>query len=199
MNIERFMNKITRNTFTTFLVFLSACATPVNHDTASGRPEVSIPGNVTDQVSSMITDRMINDGYNMTSSSKFLLVFEKPTESIAAALMFGSQYDSTPAARVSYTITESQEATRVVASLILVTNPGSAFEKKRFMDRSVDSVKFQKMLESIRSNFTSEPIPNYSDVPVESIPNSEGKSTEQLVAEEWQRVSPTQKAKTADQ
>lgn len=127
-------------------LFLIGCATPVKFDTLSGKPEVTIQGKVADQVGAKLADRMINNGYSISSSSKYLMVFEKPFESMGAALLFGSQYDTNPVARITYTIIEAETTTRVVTSLIAVTNAGSAFERTTIMNHSQDSLKYQDML-----------------------------------------------------
>jgi hypothetical protein len=95
---------------------------------------------------------MLNRGYNVKSSTSTLLVFEKPIDNILASVLLGSRYDSTPAARVTYTIIETDTSTRVVASLAAITNPGSAFEQVTPMDNSKDSLIFQQFLNELKSS-----------------------------------------------
>lgn len=83
-------------------------------------------------------------------STKTLLVFEKPIDNVFAAALLGSRYDRTPAARVTYTIIETESSTRIVASLAAITNPGSAFERVTPMDDSKDSVRVQQFLTALK-------------------------------------------------
>jgi len=146
------MKLITTSVVLSLLVFLAGCATPVTHNTKSGRPEVTISGKVGDQIAARLTNRMLNARYNVKNASKTLLVFEKPIDNVLAAVLLGSRYDSTPAARITYTIVESDTSTRVVASLAAITNPGSAFERVTPMDNSKDSASVQQMLSELQTS-----------------------------------------------
>lgn len=129
---------------------LCGCTTPTL-PTASGRPEITFNGKVSDQISAKIADRMLNAHYSLKSSSKNLMVFEKPLDGVLAGVLFGSHYDSTPAARVTYTIVEGENSTRVVASASAITNPGSAFERATRLDSGKDAERLQKLLNDLRS------------------------------------------------
>lgn len=87
------------------LVFFG-CATPVEHATPSKRPETTIPGAKVSEVKAELVSRMVDFGYSPTKTSGLVLAFERPSDSIAAALIYGSDYDRTPNARISYTIVE---------------------------------------------------------------------------------------------
>lgn len=135
------------------LFFLVAgCATPIKHLTPSGRPEVTITGRVGEQIVARITNRMLDSGYNVKMATKTLMVFEKPIDNVLAAALLGSHYDHTPAARVTYTIIETEGYTRIVASLAAITNPGSAFERVTPMNDSKDSVRVQQFLAALKSS-----------------------------------------------
>lgn len=138
--------------FVSLLFVAAGCATPIMHLTPSGRPEVTVTGRVGEQVVARITDRMLNSGYNVKTATKTLMVFEKPIDNVLAAALLGSRYDSTPAARITYTIIETDASTRVVASLAAITNPGSAFERVTPMDNSKDSVGVQQFLTELKSS-----------------------------------------------
>ena len=120
---------------------LAACASPVTHQTASGRPEVTIATTTVDAVKGALISAMVNGGYSITRDSDYLLAFDRPVDNVLAAALLGSEYDSTPNARISYTIAELRSRIRVVADLALVTNPGSAFERHTNMNTNQDSLK----------------------------------------------------------
>jgi hypothetical protein len=127
------------------------CATPVVHNTPSGRPEITVSGKVGKRASAEITNLMVNRGYNVKVSSDTLIVFEKPIESTMAAVLLGSRYDSTPAARITYNIIETEATTRVIASFAAVTNPGSAFERITPMNNIQDTDTYQMRLNEIKA------------------------------------------------
>ncbi len=134
------------------LLGLVGCAAPVKHLTPSGKPEVTIQGTTPSKVGAYLTNEMLNLGYNITKQSDFLLSFDRPVDNAFAAAMLGSKYDSTPNARVSYTMAEVSGATRVVADLRFVTNPGSAFERFTDAYHNADSKKFQGLLDQAKAN-----------------------------------------------
>ena len=137
----------------TILCFLvAACATPVKHHTASGRPEVTIATTNVGAVKGALISEMVNRGYSITRESDFLVAFDRPIDNVWAAALLGSRYDSTPNARVSYTIARIQDAIRVVADLAIITNPGSAFERQTNMNANEDSRKIQGLLDRVKSN-----------------------------------------------
>ena len=136
-------------------LFLMACAAPVVHNTASGRPEVSINGKVAAQAKSEIMNLMINNKYNVKSANDTLLIFERKIENILAAAMLSSKYDSSPVTRVSFNIIEMEDLTRIVASFEAVTNPGSAFEKITPMDNNTDTASYQMRLNEIKQRIES--------------------------------------------
>jgi len=129
---------------------LGACATPVKHNTPSGRPEVVISKKVGKQVQAEIMNLMLNNRCNVKSSTDNLLVFERPIENVLAAALLGSKYDSTPAARITFNIIEMVDSTRVVASFAAITNPGSAFERITPMDNNADTANYQMRLNEIK-------------------------------------------------
>ncbi|MFN3827809.1 MAG: hypothetical protein ACK4NR_09325 [Micavibrio sp.] len=133
-------------------VVLAGCATPIQHNTPSGKVEVTIKGTSKSTVKDRITDSMINRGYSVTKSDDTVISFDRPVDSPMAAVFFGSRYDSTPNARVAYNIIQTKGAVRVVADCSIVTNPGSAFEKKTNMNNNAATADIQSWLNEIKIN-----------------------------------------------
>ncbi|ABD88090.1 hypothetical protein [Rhodopseudomonas palustris] len=109
-------------------LLVAGCQTAQAPTTASGKPEVTIraaPGAIKARLLSLAMDRR----FNVSKDTEYLLQVEKPTDNIAASVLLGSKYDSTPAERIVFTFAPLGENVRVVASLMYVTNPGSAFEQ----------------------------------------------------------------------
>jgi hypothetical protein len=76
----------------------------------------------------MITNAL-NKGLSITKDTEYLLQFDRPTQNMGAAILLGSKYDSVPNERYVLTFAPAGDETRVVASAMFVTNPGSGFER----------------------------------------------------------------------
>jgi hypothetical protein len=110
-------------------LFLAGCQTAQPPATASGKPEVDIRAPV-GAIKAALISRAINQRYNITKDTEYMLQMDKPTENFGAALLLGSKYDGVPAERVVFTFAPNgNESVRVVTSIMFVTNPGSSFER----------------------------------------------------------------------
>lgn len=127
-------------------LLIGGCAAQVKHNTPSGKPEVTIGGKVGASARAIISGAMLDGGYNMRAGTDALLIFDKKTSGIMASMLFGSGYDSVPSERITYTVLEGDRYTRIVASMAMVTNPGSAFERITPMDGNENSVFIQQLL-----------------------------------------------------
>lgn len=134
------------------VVGLGACATPIQHATPSGKVEATIDGVSKSAVKDRITDQMLNKGYTVTKSDDTIIAFDRPVDNLMAAALFGSSYDSTPNARITFNLIQQKGAVRVVADCILVTNPGSAFEQKNSVNNNAETAKVQNWLNDIKSD-----------------------------------------------
>jgi hypothetical protein len=108
-------------------LLLAACQTAQPPSTASGKPEVTIRAPVS-KIKALIISHAMNNGMSITKDTEYMLQFDKPTTNLGAAVLLGSKYDSTPNARYVITFAPLGDETRVIASAMSVTNPGSAFE-----------------------------------------------------------------------
>lgn len=131
---------------------LAACATPVHHNTPSGKIEVMFAGFAPAVVKPAIAAQMINRGYNITRDTEYLMVFDKPITNGMAAALLGSRYDGTPNARVSVTMLYADGDTRVIGDLAVITNPGSAFERRMDVNNSKDSLVIWEAISAARTS-----------------------------------------------
>lgn len=135
-----------------FCIILTACANmPQSLPTPTGRPEVVVKTTSITEVKNAITNMALNWGYYARNVSDYSAVYEKRDESIGAAMLLGSKYDSTPVWRITFNYVAVNGDVRVVANIHAVTNPGSAFE--RVMDLSTsskDANSVQRALEQMR-------------------------------------------------
>lgn len=110
-------------------IALAGCQTAAQApNTASGKPEVTIRA-TTAAIKARLLSLALDKRFNVTKDTEYLLQIEKPSENFGAALLLGSKYDGIPAERIVFTFAPVGDSTRVVASSMFVTNPGSAFER----------------------------------------------------------------------
>lgn len=139
------------------LVLMTSCAVQP-HSTVSGHPEVTVPGQVAQKLSNDIVNAMVDRGYTIKTQSANLLAFDRPAgDSFTAMLFFGSKFAAVPNARIEYTLAELSDSTRVVATLKVVTNPGSAFERFTDLSAGKDSHHVQDLLNQIAGHYQAQP------------------------------------------
>lgn len=150
-----------KKVFLLLLFAVASCATPVQHNTPSGKPEVTIESSDTGEIKSQLVNRMIDRGYTITRDTDYLIAFDRPVDAAGGGLMvgllFGSRYDGTPNARISFTLSKMGDRVRVVADMRIVTNPGSAFERTTEVNQNADSLGVFDMLRSIKRVVESQP------------------------------------------
>lgn len=110
-------------------IFFFGCAGSKALYTPSGKPEVTIQDKTKKEVTDALVGEMLSRGFTIKSVTDYTVVFTKPLDSFAAALLFGSNYDVTPEHRPSFMLVESSAGVRIVLTNQIVTNPGSAFER----------------------------------------------------------------------
>lgn len=130
---------------------LYGCATPVIHDTASGRTETIFRKDLTATHAALLNG-LVNRGYQITKDSPNLIVAERPLKG-GAAFLLGSQMNPIPVGRMSFTIIPSSAAdTRVVVDMAAVTNPGTGFEQLTPANGSADSTAIQAWLSGLAAS-----------------------------------------------
>ena len=128
---------------------VSGCALTAEHQTPSGKPETTIAADAK-QVRGRVTGRMLGQGYAVTRQSDATLTFEKPVTNSFAAKVYGSSYYSRPNWRLTYTFASEAGATRVIADVMIVTQPGTNGERVDSLNRHIDSRKVQTLLDEIK-------------------------------------------------
>lgn len=136
------------------LLALGACQTTQSStpSTASGLPEVTIAGVTPDRVKAELVNVMINRNFRVVKDTPLQLALDAPVTNILASVLLGSQYDSQPVERASFTLIQQGGATRVVADLAIITNPGSAFEMRTTINGGTESAAVQLALDDVRVN-----------------------------------------------
>ena len=139
------------------LFALGGCATLVTHATPSGRVETTIEGVGPEQIKSALVNVMLNRGYSLSHDAAFQIAFDKPVNNVFAQVLLGSQYNVIPNTRVSYTLAQVGNATRVIADLAIITNPNSPFEQRTDMNASAASNLIQDLLDSLKRRLEASP------------------------------------------
>lgn len=127
---------------------LAGCGAPSKLQTASGKPEVSIPGTTVDAVKPEIVRTMTAEGYRITRDTQYEMAFDRPAQGAAAVLM-GSRYDGVPNSRISFSFAPTGNSVLVTGDAAVITNPGSAFERRTDMNGGPDGTAVQSILDQI--------------------------------------------------
>lgn len=136
------MNKLI--SFLIAITFLTACA--VKHQTASGRPEVAISSSDVQEIKGTLINEMVNFGYTLQADNGLVMIFEKPVGGIDAIL-----YWTPPAYRAVFNFILARKPVRIVATLLYVKNPHSAYESTSDGTSTKASLELQDALDRTKS------------------------------------------------
>jgi hypothetical protein len=150
------MAYINRIAIVAFFTILVSCAIPQQQKlaTPSGNPEIIISNVTRKAVIDRLIEAKLQMGMQLKSVSDYSVVFgqKADTSNFMASLAYGSRYDPTPEARITYNVVEIANGVRVFSRLEVVTNPGSGFE--RVSDRTQSyAQKMQNELVQLRASF----------------------------------------------
>lgn len=137
------------------VVFLSGCNEKHQFDTLSGKPEAIIVGIEKNKLVNSINNEMVNQGYNIEETSDYKLVYEKNTDE-TTAIFYGSDFNSTPKYRITINMVIYEDKIRTIATIEIVTNPRSAFEKIKDITYSQSGEKYYKILQNIKAELEKE-------------------------------------------
>ena len=137
------------------LLLFAGCSATNNLtvSTPSGKPEIYIPKVAKKPVSDEFVNQMLTQGYNVKSTSDYNIVFIKPVDNFGVNLLLGSQYDATTEYRVTSNLVESSSGTRLVLTIQIITNPGSAFERVTDISKGKPGNSWQEFLTSFAGLF----------------------------------------------
>ena len=133
------------------LLPVAACATPVTHNTPSGKAEVTIVGTSQDAVSSLLSERIADDCVNLEQEDN-KVVCEMPFQNEFAKMMFSSSYSQEPVGRITYNLIKVHHGIRVVADCAIVSNPNSRFENKHDCNQNQETNTIQARLNLLRND-----------------------------------------------
>lgn len=132
-------------------LLLASCVTaPVEHHTASGKPEVTVAA-TPESIKPQLVSQMLSAGYRINRDTVYELSFDRPVDNLAVAVLMGSKYDAQPNSRISFSFAPIGGQTRIVADAAIITNPGSAFERRTPTNNGVDSQSIQQYLDRLKA------------------------------------------------
>jgi hypothetical protein len=111
------------------LVAMAGCATIQPAPTASGRPEIFVSA-APSKVRSTLVAACARAGSRIDSQTDSQVTVSRRLDNLGSQLIYGSRYDSIPNALYIYTLIPEAAGTRVFVQGEVVTNPGSAFERR---------------------------------------------------------------------
>jgi hypothetical protein len=136
------------------IISLAGCATVKPLNTTTGRPEVIIADVSKKDISDAIVNTMLSWDFQLQKRDDYILVFGKKNTNLASSLLLGSRYDAIPEWRFTYNIVDYADGVRIIANIVSVTNPGSAFERiTDFSKGSQDAQNIQKFFENLKNEF----------------------------------------------
>lgn len=145
------------------LSLLVGCAAQPSKPASSTKPEAYIPGANIEEIREIILERMMAKGWSIDTDSAHHLSFIRYTrddenlsfgDKMMLGLFFGSKYDSFPALRADYSLIRSKSGVRIYLQAHMLTNPGSAFERRNDVTKPFQA-KLQASLEEVRQTWTS--------------------------------------------
>jgi len=134
-------------------IFFVGCVITPPLQTASGRPEVTLYGITKKQFFDEAAVNAAISGGEIREINEYSMVIAKKNTSFGAAVLYGSRYNTTPEERITLTVIEVPRGIRIFATVAIVTNPGSAFEKTT---ASSNFRGIQAELEKMKANYGAE-------------------------------------------
>lgn len=115
------------------ILILAGCAS--NQPQANlAPPQITIEHTTKKQVLDYIAERTIEGdsmkGFRIFNTTDYGITLAKKIEgSLWASYFYGSRYDTNPEGRITYNTVQKNDNVLVVGTFVIVTNPGSGFER----------------------------------------------------------------------
>lgn len=111
---------------------LNGCASaPVRLATPSGLPEIAISGVTKKQIVDFVVGDKLAAGFEIRSVDDYSLVIARDIDDFSARALYGSDFDRTPEARITYNLVDNNDGVKIFVRSEMVTNPQSRFESVR--------------------------------------------------------------------
>lgn len=135
--------------FLAVLLLLTACTAPIQHNTASGRPERQFNA-PPDAVRAALVAELVNRGYSISQETQSLVVGQKLSDNVAANVLMGTGMRPQVTVRSSFTMIAVGGGTRVVGDIAIIQNEGTAFERAIPQTNAPASADMQAAMDAIQ-------------------------------------------------
>ncbi len=135
------------------ILMMTGCATPVFHNTPSGKPEVTIYRANVAKIKTTIINKMIDAGMLVSKTDDLMLTFEKPLKDKSLMMIVGERPDTGHNARITFNLIQLSGAVRVVADSAVIYQAGTAWERRADFNNHQDSVQVQEWLNGLKKKF----------------------------------------------
>ncbi len=132
---------------------LCGCQAVPPIQTPSGRPECFIDGIEPAPVQAYCVERMIANGAVLQQQTPSQLVFWVENDNMMANTLLGSQYDPTTTHEYRFIFSPVRGGTQVYGQIALLTNEGSAFERRTDLTSGQAGYDMWQALVRIREHF----------------------------------------------
>lgn len=114
------------------LIVNTACIPQNNRPTTSiNQPSIVIHDVSKEQIANLLIEGKLQQGWKLDSSNDYGVVFIREIDNFAARVTYGSKFNRTPAARITYNMINVSGGVKVIVKSEMVTNPNSPYEKSR--------------------------------------------------------------------
>lgn len=135
------------------VLFLVGCSNKkYQFNTLSGKPEAIIAGVEKSKVINRLNNEMLKQDYIIEKTSEYKIVYEKDVKDLLTSAVYGSDFNSTPRYRIIMNIIEYKSKIRIISTLQIVTNPGSAYKSIEDITHSKSGEKYYKILQEIKKD-----------------------------------------------
>lgn len=135
------------------VLFGSSCAgglPPIQ--TATGKPEVTLPNVTKKQAVDYLTVIMLNREYQVRQVNDYMAAFGKAGDTFAARFLFGTKFNRVPDLRVTYNFVDTPAGLRVIATLEIITNPNSGFQRVRDFSAGGSAKEYYQILLNMKGH-----------------------------------------------
>lgn len=114
------------------IIMNTACIPQTNRpSTTINQPSIIIHDVSKEDISNLLIEGKLQQGWKLDSSSNYGIVFIRNIDNFAARATYGSKYNRTPAARITYNMINVSGGVKIIVKSEMVTNPNSPYEKSR--------------------------------------------------------------------
>jgi len=132
-------------------LFAAGCVSPKPLHTPSGTPEIVVGGAPNELVHQVLAEHMAEAGFELVMANRGVAIFERPDRA-SSAFLFGAGWSTDADLRATVCLLDQgPRSIHVLADLEIVTDKGTASERRRAAPRGHDVAhELQAVLRSVK-------------------------------------------------